>query len=157
MLRVWPTFPQAFFNASMREFNDPKGTWPPAANLPRLARSTSRLLKRVESLLGKKRGELRLLDVGCSSGAFINMAGQLGMNCEGVEPAAEAVSAAGNKGLMVYQGFLGDLSLPTASLTDKDAVSAFRPRLWKILAEALNMPARLYGRGQEMEVFLGKV
>jgi cyclopropane fatty-acyl-phospholipid synthase-like methyltransferase len=72
----------------MDEFDDPKGTWPTGKAADRLLRHTRQMVKRIERFLGKRRGEMRLLDVGCSNGAFISAAQTLGINAEGVEPAA---------------------------------------------------------------------
>jgi len=239
---------ERFFHESMREFNSPSSCWRPAETHGRLARSTARLLASLEAMLGKGRGEISLLDVGCSRGTFLKMAASLGVNCEGVEPAPEAAAVAVQAGLKVRQGFLEDLGLPSdsydvitlfeviehirdpapllrecrrllkkggllvirtgntgswtasvlkggweyfsivehgghisffnrrsmgvlagrtglalrkfrthsVSLTDHRSVSRLHHRLSKVLAELLNLPAKLAGRGQKMEVFLVK-
>ncbi|HXY61967.1 MAG TPA: class I SAM-dependent methyltransferase, partial [Nitrospirota bacterium] len=54
----------------------------------------------------------RLLDVGCSSGAFLADAKKFGFLETGVEPAAEPVKTAREFGLNVRQGFLHDLRFP---------------------------------------------
>ncbi len=107
---------------SMNEFDDPKGTWPSGKAANRLLRHAKRIVKRVERFLGKKRGEIRLLDVGCSNGAFISVVQTLGMHAEGVEPAAAPAQAAMESGLKVHQGFLQDIHLPDASF---DVVTLF--------------------------------
>ncbi len=49
-----------------------------------------------------------MLDVGCSSGAFLNAAVKLGFLAEGIEPAPKAAAAAQAAGLNVRQGLLQD-------------------------------------------------
>lgn len=101
------------YQKTMQEFEDPDGTWPKdASSMRRLNRLTGQLLKRAASITGKKYPQIRLLDVGCSSGAFIATAAQYGVLAEGVEPAAGPALTAQNRGLKVYQGFLEDLALP---------------------------------------------
>ncbi|MGD8985675.1 MAG: class I SAM-dependent methyltransferase [Desulfobacteraceae bacterium] len=107
---------------SMDEFDDPKGTWPTGKAADRLLRHTKQILTRVERFLGKKRGEIRLLDVGCSNGAFISTAQSLGIHAEGVEPSAAPAQAAIASGLEVHQGFLQDIHLPESSF---DVVTLF--------------------------------
>ena len=107
---------------SMDEFDDPKGTWPSGKAADRLLRHTKQIIRRVERFLGKKRGEIRLLDVGCSNGSFISAAQSLGIHAEGVEPAAAPAQAAMESGLKVHQGLLQDIHLPDTSF---DVVTVF--------------------------------
>jgi 2-polyprenyl-3-methyl-5-hydroxy-6-metoxy-1,4-benzoquinol methylase len=106
----------------MDEFEDPKGTWPSGKAADRLLRHTKQIVKRVERILSKKRSGMRLLDVGCSNGAFISAAQTFGINAEGVEPAAAPAQAATESGLKVHQGFLQDIHLAEASF---DVVTLF--------------------------------
>lgn len=107
---------------SMDEFENPKGTWPTGKATDRLLRHTKQILSRVERVLAKKRSEIRLLDVGCSNGAFISAAQSLGIRTAGVEPSAAPAQAAIASGLEVHQGFLQDIHLPEASF---DVVTLF--------------------------------
>ena len=107
---------------SMNEFDDPKGTWPSGEAADRLLRHTKQIVKRIERILTRKRNGMRLLDVGCSNGAFISAAQSLGINAEGVEPAVAPAHAAMESGLKVHQGFLEDIHLPAASF---DVVTLF--------------------------------
>lgn len=108
---------------SMQEFDDVEGTLPkPDARQRRFIRS-KRYLEQIESLLGKPRNEIRLLDVGCSSGYFLEVAGQLGfVDAEGVEPGERAVQTARAAGLKVHGGLLEDVALPERSF---DAITLF--------------------------------
>lgn len=107
---------------SMDEFDDPKGTWPTGKAADRLLRHTRQMVKRIERFLSKRRGQIRLLDVGCSNGAFISAAQTLGIHAAGVEPSAAPAQAAIARGLEVHQGFLQDIHLPEASF---DVVTLF--------------------------------
>jgi 2-polyprenyl-3-methyl-5-hydroxy-6-metoxy-1,4-benzoquinol methylase len=110
------------YRQSMQEFNDAEGTLPkPDARQRRFIRS-KRYLAQIEGLIGKPRNEIRLLDVGCSSGYFLDVARQLGFNAEGVEPGEKAVQAARIAGLTVHSGLLEDVALPKQSF---DAITMF--------------------------------
>lgn len=91
---------------SMKEFNDPKGTLPVSGSEQRSFRRGKGFLDRISKLLGKSPKQIRLLDIGCSSGAFLNTAVNLEFNAEGIEPAPKAAAAAKASGLNVHQGFL---------------------------------------------------
>jgi len=110
------------FNRSMMEFNVKNGTWPPPENLPNLERSTLKTLKKIEHLMKLKMGDIKLLDVGCSNGAFIASAKKTGVMCEGVEPAEEAAKAAIKAGLKVHAGYLEQIGLSEKSF---DVISLF--------------------------------
>lgn len=103
------------YDRSMKEFDDPLGTWPSGKALRRLVRRTGKLVSRFEKLLDQQRSDIRLLDVGCSTGAFLSLAGRLGVQVEGVEPAPSAAQAARRAGLKVHEGFLQNLGLPACS------------------------------------------
>ncbi len=103
------------FESSMEEFNTANGTWPPPENVRSLERSTKKTLQNIAGLTGRDIAKLKLLDVGCSNGAFIFTARQFGIRGEGVEPAKEAASAAQKAGLEVHHGYLEELGLPDAS------------------------------------------
>ncbi len=106
---------EALYWESMKEFDDPKGTWPTGKSAKRLLRHTKQIVTRIERFLDKRAGELRLLDVGCSSGAFVSSARRLGIDAEGVEPASAPVKTALDSGLKVYQGSLEEVNLPSGS------------------------------------------
>jgi len=110
------------YRQSMEEFNDAEGTLPnPDARQRRFIRS-KRYLDRIESLLGKPGSEIRLLDVGCSSGYFLDVARQRGFEAEGVEPGEKAVQTARAAGLTVHCGLLEDVTLSAQSF---DAITLF--------------------------------
>ncbi|MHB1099557.1 MAG: class I SAM-dependent methyltransferase, partial [Burkholderiales bacterium] len=103
------------YRESMMEFDDPKGTLPDAASQGRRFSLGKKWLDKISSLLGKPPAEIRLLDVGCSSGAFLQIAKTLGFAAEGVEPAPRAAQAAKDSGLIVHCGYLQDIGFPPES------------------------------------------
>ena len=107
---------------SMKEFDDPKGTWPTGDSAKRLLRHTKQIVGNIERYLDKRAIEIRLLDVGCSSGAFVAAARSLSIEAEGVEPASAPAKTALEAGLKVYQGLLEEVNLPSASY---DVVTLF--------------------------------
>jgi SAM-dependent methyltransferase len=103
------------FELTMQEFDAPEGTWPTAKGLARQRKHARRILQVCEKYTGKSRSSLRLLDVGCSSGAFLSAVRSLGIDAEGAEPSPRPVKTALARGLKVYQGFLEELHLPSES------------------------------------------
>jgi len=77
---------------SMEEFNVPKGTFPQEKSLQRSFSLHAKRLKKVQRMLNKPFSDIHLLDVGCSSGAFLQSAKALGCQVEGVEPAPPSSS-----------------------------------------------------------------
>ncbi|MBK9161552.1 MAG: class I SAM-dependent methyltransferase [Nitrosomonadales bacterium] len=107
---------------SMQEFDDPQGTLPVAGSEQRRVRRSRKFLDRIAKLLDRAPGEIRLLDVGCSSGAFLHTAVALGFQAEGVEPAPKAATTAQAAGLKVHQGLLQDAGYADGQF---DAVTLF--------------------------------
>ena len=105
---------------SMEEFNDPRGTLPDARSAARGLRRHRKFLAGFEHLLNTRPQAIRLLDVGCSSGAFLGSATQLGFQAEGVEPAPLACATAQASGLKVFNGLLHEARFATGSF---DAIS----------------------------------
>ncbi|TKS60193.1 MAG: hypothetical protein EWM72_01577 [Nitrospira sp.] len=58
---------------------------------------------------------IRLLDIGCSTGALIMSAQRCGIDAEGLEPAGRAAQAAQAAGLRVFPGTLAEAGFPSAS------------------------------------------
>lgn len=97
---------EEYYRRSMQEFDDPQGTLPAVGSEQRRARRSKSFLDKIAKLLGQPPKKIRLLDVGCSSGAFLNTAAKLGFQTEGVEPAPKAAATARAAGLNVRQGLL---------------------------------------------------
>ena len=104
---------QAYW-ASMEEFNDPRGTLPDEKSVARGFRRHRKFLQKITAQLATLPADTRLLDVGCSSGAFLGSAMQLGFAAEGVEPAPRAAATASARGLSVFQGLLHEAKFTDA-------------------------------------------
>lgn len=113
---------QARYWESMQEFDDPQGTLPKAGSEGGRLRRSKKFLDRIAALLGQPPGEIRLLDVGCSSGAFLHAAVKLGFRAEGVEPALQAAATAQAAGLKVHRGLLQEAGYADGQF---DAITLF--------------------------------
>ncbi|MDE2310818.1 MAG: class I SAM-dependent methyltransferase [Betaproteobacteria bacterium] len=113
---------EEWYRKSMEEFDDPQGTLPDERSAERRLRRSRKFLERITALLKQSPADIRLLDVGCSSGAFLGAAARLGFRAEGVEPAAQAAQTAHAAGLKVRHGLLQD-----AGFADRqfDAITLF--------------------------------
>jgi len=94
------------YEQSMSEFNTAEGTLPGEDAVKRHFQRTSKWLYAIAERLNKPNQDIRLLDVGCSSGSLLAVANRLGFMAEGVEPAPLAVKSARASGLAVHQGTL---------------------------------------------------
>lgn len=107
---------------SMQEFDDPQGTLPVSGSEKRRFRHSRKFLLKIAKLLGRFPEQVRLLDVGCSSGAFLGAAVKIGFLAEGVEPAPKAAAAAKAAGLNVRQGLLHEAGYADGTF---DAITLF--------------------------------
>lgn len=107
---------------SMEEFNDPQGTLPNNRSIKRRFKRSKKFLDTISKLLGKTSTDIHLLDVGCSSGAFLRNAVELGYRAEGVEPAPKAAATAQEAGLKVRRGLLHEVGYADGEF---DAVTLF--------------------------------
>lgn len=112
----------AHYWQSMQEFDDPQGTLPVAGSEQRRFKRSKSFLDQIAKLLGQPPEQIRLLDVGCSSGAFLNTAVKLGFRAEGVEPAPKAAATAQAAGLKVHQGLLQEAGYADGQF---DAITLF--------------------------------
>lgn len=112
----------AHYWQSMQEFDDPQGTLPVAGSEQRRFKRSKSFLDQIAKLLGQPTEQIRLLDVGCSSGAFLNTAVNLGFRAEGVEPAPKAAATAQAAGLKVRQGLLQEAGYADGQF---DAITLF--------------------------------
>jgi len=115
---------EAQYRRSMAEFDTPAGTLPQETRSARRAFALhKRWLNRIRKLLhGKQAEEIRILDVGCSSGRFLRNARSLGFHTNGVEPAPKAAAAARSLGLDVREGYLEQAEFADGSF---DALTLF--------------------------------
>lgn len=107
---------------SMQEFDSPAGTLPNSGSVDRRFHRNKKFLTKISASLKKAPENIRLLDVGCSSGSFLGTAIQLNYKAEGVEPAAQAASAAQARGLKVRNGLLHEVAYPDGEF---DAITLF--------------------------------
>ncbi|MCC6532415.1 MAG: class I SAM-dependent methyltransferase [Burkholderiales bacterium] len=110
------------YRASMSEFDHPRGTAPDERSAQRRRMLARRRLQHLAAWAGKTPATLELLDVGCSSGAFLLAARDCAVNARGVEPAPSAAASARAAGLDVFTGTLEQAAFPAASF---DAVTLF--------------------------------
>jgi 2-polyprenyl-3-methyl-5-hydroxy-6-metoxy-1,4-benzoquinol methylase len=110
------------YRQSLAEFDDPQGTLPGVDSLARHYKRVERCLLKIERTLKKPPQGIRLLDIGCSTGAFITVACRMGFSAEGVEPAPQAARSAQNAGLLVHQGLLEEMAFPDQAF---DAITLF--------------------------------
>ena len=101
---------------SMKEFDTTDGTFPTGKNWDRHVQRNRKLLRHVISMQGKSEAQVDLMDVGCSSGAFLVVARDLGIKTQGVEPAEDASAAAKKLGLDVHHGYVEDIEIADCSL-----------------------------------------
>lgn len=103
------------YHRSLGRFDAAEGTLPAAGSEARRHQLGERWLRRMAALLGKQPPAVRLLDIGCSSGALLLTARSLGFAAEGVEPSAMAAETARKAGLKVFTGFLQAARFPDAA------------------------------------------
>ncbi len=91
---------------TMAAFNAPGFNQPAQHALERRHNVARRRLRTLAHLLGKLPAEIRLVDIGCSRGQFVDFAARAGFAAEGVEPAPDIAAAARESGLNVRSGLL---------------------------------------------------
>lgn len=131
------------FDRSMKEFDTPAGTLPTQRTQARHDVRAVRLFGVVKKLARARSAEgVRLLDIGCSSGALLRSAQRAGFLVEGVEPAAQAAASAKSAGLNVFHGYLEDARYPAASFDAATLMeviehlpdpSALLQEVWRVL------------------------
>lgn len=100
------------YNKTMQQFNCVSGTLPKGKSKSRAFKLHAKRLNKIKQILNKPANKIKLLDLGCSSGAFLNSARALNFDVEGVEPAKLAAETAIQNGLKVHIGTLNELKLP---------------------------------------------
>ncbi|HSA62230.1 MAG TPA: class I SAM-dependent methyltransferase [Nitrospiraceae bacterium] len=102
--------------ASMGEFDSATGTLPTASSQGRHDSRAARMFTHLREMLRMGEGaRIRLLDIGCSTGALMMSAQRCGIDVEGVEPARRAALAAQAAGYKVFPGTLAEAGFPSAS------------------------------------------
>lgn len=103
------------YQDALGRFDTLSGTLPDAKSQPRHEKNSTRRLHRIATMLGRAPSAIRLLDVGCSSGAFLMTAWRQGFRAEGVEPSTDAAQTARSAGLRVFTGYLEQARFEAAS------------------------------------------
>jgi len=106
--------------AALAKWDTALGTLPDARSAARHEAVRRRWLVAILERLGKAPSGTRLLDVGCSSGAFLGTATAAGLEVDGVEPSPEAAETARRAGYKVFGGTLEEARYPDAAF---DAVT----------------------------------
>ena len=102
------------YRAALRKFDCERGTLPSASSQDRHDQRAARLFRRIRAMLGVRAEEsIRLLDIGCSTGALIMSALRERIDAEGCEPAERAARAAQAAGLRVFPGTLESAAYPS--------------------------------------------
>jgi 2-polyprenyl-3-methyl-5-hydroxy-6-metoxy-1,4-benzoquinol methylase len=97
----------------MEEFNDPIGTVPQGSLDKRYNKRMSNILLSAKQKLPYTVDKVVSLDVGCSSGALLQVAQRCGFQVYGAEPAEQAAkTAASIADVQVFNGFLHDAKYP---------------------------------------------
>lgn len=103
---------KAWFDESMQEFDVPEGTLPSGKNKTRYHKRMGKILTEARKNVASHGESLRLLDVGCSSGALLLVAKENGFDAYGAEPAKQAAATAQGLGFDVFPGFLQNAGYP---------------------------------------------
>lgn len=113
---------EARYQETMVSFNAPDFNQPSPREVERRRGVAQRRLDTIARLLDKPPAQIRIVDVGCSRGQFVDFAACAGFIAEGVEPAPDIAAAARAAGRTVRTGLLEDQQYPDASF---DAASLF--------------------------------
>lgn len=106
---------EAEHTRSLERWDTTAGTSPANASATRYGQVSTRRLRKLLRLLRRQPQEVRLLDVGCSSGALLIRAREMGFEAEGVDPSARAAATARQAGFKVHTGPLEGAQFPDAS------------------------------------------
>lgn len=106
----------------MASFNASGFNQPTPDEVERRRKVAARRLQSIARLLNKQPPDIRIVDIGCSRGQFVDFAAQAGFVAEGVEPAKKIAAAAREAGLNVKTGLLEEQHYPDSSF---DAASLF--------------------------------
>ena len=106
---------EAQYLRSLGRFDTSAGTLPESDSRSRHEKNSLRRLDKITTILRQPPAATRLLDVGCSSGAFLRSACNAGFRAEGVEPSADAAGTARMAGLTVFTGYLEQAGFPDAA------------------------------------------
>jgi 2-polyprenyl-3-methyl-5-hydroxy-6-metoxy-1,4-benzoquinol methylase len=124
-----------------KEWDRYEGTWPSPKDYARFLRRRKRDFKLISQMVGKPFADMHLLDVGCSNGAVVAAAQELGFSAEGVDTAELAILDGQRRGLKLHCGFLADIALDEARF---DAITLYEviehvPDSYALIAECARL------------------
>jgi len=104
---------QAWYDKSMQEFDTPEGMVPEGSHHQRYNKRMSKILHKAKQQLAYHTDHIMSLDVGCSSGALLEVALRCGFDAYGAEPAEQAANTAALvPNAHVFKGFLHEAKYP---------------------------------------------
>jgi SAM-dependent methyltransferase len=106
---------ESAYVAALTKWDTSRGTRPDQRSVARHEQVSRRRVAAMLGLLSRPATNARLLDVGCSSGAFLASAARQGLTVEGIEPSPEAAASARRAGFNVFTGLLQEARYPDAS------------------------------------------
>lgn len=106
---------ESAYVTALTKWDTTHGTRPDERSVARHAQVSRRRVRAMLGLLRRPAAGTRLLDVGCSSGAFLAAAAAEGLTVAGVEPSPEAAESARRAGFDVFTGLLEDAGHPDGS------------------------------------------
>ncbi len=113
---------QEVYDSTMQEFDTPEGTAPSGKAIKRANKVGIFRLKLIQRYLNKPRRDIKLLDLGCSSGSFLEVVQKFGFQAEGLEPAQKAAMSARELGFTIHIGTIDSVLLPENSF---DVITLF--------------------------------
>ena len=124
-----------------KEWDRYEGTWPSPKDYARFLRRRKRDFKLISKMVGKPFTEMQLLDVGCSNGAVVAAAQDVGFKAEGVDTAPLAIADGQKRGLKLHCGFLADIQFEDARF---DAITLYEviehvPDSYALIAECARL------------------
>jgi 2-polyprenyl-3-methyl-5-hydroxy-6-metoxy-1,4-benzoquinol methylase len=101
---------KTYYEKSNQDYDIKEGTWPSKKDFVRLLKRRTRDIDSIAKMLSKNYHDINMLDVGCSNGSTVFIANNLGLQAEGVDPAANAVQNGKERGIKLHLGFLEDVA-----------------------------------------------
>lgn len=132
---------EAALNDGNKEWDRVEGTWPSPKDYARFLRRRTRDFRFISALVGKPFIKMRLLDVGCSNGAVVATAKEVGFDAEGVDTAELAILDGQRRGLNLHCGYLSDIAFEDARF---DAITLYEviehvPDSYALIAECARL------------------
>jgi 2-polyprenyl-3-methyl-5-hydroxy-6-metoxy-1,4-benzoquinol methylase len=132
---------EAQLHEGNKEWDRYEGTWPSPKDYARFLRRRKRDFKLIAQMVGRPCADMQLLDVGCSNGAVVSAAQDVGFKAEGVDTAPLAIADGRKRGLTLHCGFLADIRFDDARF---DAITLYEviehvPDSWALITECARL------------------